>query len=146
MVVSARVYLAANEYLDASEFLFESDKKYLWVSAVNAALSIEIYLKSCIPSGCRGHCLLDLFDEIPESFSDKLISLYDGDIRETLKKYDVFLSARYMYEDGSDNHIDSKILDFAHWLKDSIYELSCSSRHSPDLVLLEEVKKLQSKN
>ncbi len=128
------VWLAANKYQEASILCREEglDRP----AAINAALAIEIYLKSLssieykIPTGIDniyqsvaetewGHDLVKLFSKIDHS----ILNIMDAKSKEidhsielkvSLEKFkDVFAKARYSYEKDSITLIDMRIVDLA---------------------------------
>ena len=107
--------------------------------AVNAALAIELYLKSFLAlnvltekstnmgfSSEHGHVFTELLKKL-EASDEKLLFEELAQInpsiewKELFKKYDdTFIKVRYWYESGNGKPIDSDIVDFAENLGNAV--------------------------
>lgn len=140
-VPAPEVFSSGNQYQHAASVLSETDG-CLWVAAVNAALSIEIYLKSFLitdhqVSGYekhkkvkRGHDLVELYYQIsPEDKAALSAKLPQLNLESKLERYkDVFKDARYMFEPVDVPSIGSEIILLSKALKNAI-ELIISERY-----------------
>ncbi|TMO74258.1 hypothetical protein CWC17_08670 [Pseudoalteromonas sp. S3785] len=132
-VPNKRVFSSANQYQDAAVVLSKTDG-CLWVAAINAALSIEIYLKSFLVTQDKvdgyeghkkvkkGHDLLKLYSEIDDSdktvLKEKLINL---DIESELKRYkNLFTHARYTFEPVNVVSIGTDIINLSKAFRGAI--------------------------
>lgn len=129
----------ANSFRDAAILCRESGLPQ--PMAVNAALAIELYLKSFLalnvsPEGSnllgfsseRGHIFTDLL----ETFSVEDRELLLAQLRlidpaenwvEKLKRYnDTFVKIRYWYESGNNRCIDTEIVDLAKSIGAAVLE------------------------
>ncbi|VXC30350.1 conserved hypothetical protein [Pseudomonas sp. 8Z] len=129
------VWEEADEYEHVSRLCLE--QKLYWPSIVNAALAVEIYLKSFISKDCftpafggpvnhvfaekvNGHSLLDLYSKIHPSMIEKINLLNQSkfDIPKILEKYNfAFTRYRYSYEAESPVIADDTLSRFATHLK-----------------------------
>lgn len=144
-VPDLKVWETANEYQEAATICEKNLK--MWAAAINAALAIEIYLKSFLSKKIlvsilggimnqgfseaeKGHNLIDLYNKIDPSIqkiikkeSKKLDSKMD--FLKRLNKYkDVFKQARYRYEQNSKKMIDNGIVRLAEHCKKLVFEVA----------------------
>ncbi|EOK5802033.1 hypothetical protein ACM6U2_004310, partial [Vibrio vulnificus] len=127
------VFCSANQYQDAAVVLSKT-KGCLWVAAINAALSIEIYLKSFLviqdkvggyekhKKVKRGHDLLELYLKIDEAdkaaLKEKLPNL---DIESKLERYkNLFTSARYTFEPVDVESVGSDVIHLSQAFRGAI--------------------------
>lgn len=134
-IPNVKVWLLGKEYLEAAESLEEEIK--LWSAAILAALSIEIFLKSFLakedkygfPSTSRGHPLVDLFAKISAADQADVLSASNEfnplvDLNNSFQKFnDIFVSARYRYEEESIKSVGNDIVHFARHLCETIFLL-----------------------
>lgn len=131
----------ANEYQSAAALCYEN--KLYWPAAINAALAVEIYLKSFLSEEVlipvygglasqsfsakkRGHDLYDLYMKIEERTRKIIIEINaeEYDIPGTLKKHrDIFMSARYSYEEQSPQAINGSIISFSGHMRNLVFEV-----------------------
>lgn len=138
------IWRKANEYQEAAALL---DKHEMGcVAAINAALAIEIYLKSFLStevksswedgtiyqraSECEhGHDLIKLYEKIQKPYQTLLINefanLYpDTEFPDLLEKYkDVFFRARYRFEPNSRGNLDNGIVYLANEFKEVVLKV-----------------------
>ena len=122
--------ILCNQYADGN-----NKGEYGWAAAINAALALEIYLKSflskevltSVGSGVnmvtakteRGHNLVELYNKIPANIQDLIISCSlainpNIELLKSLEKFkDYFFNARYCYELESIKSVDSSVVDLA---------------------------------
>ncbi|MBL0543900.1 hypothetical protein JD507_01510 [Aeromonas jandaei] len=139
-----RIWEAANLYQDAASLCNEHGQG--WPAAINAALAMEIYLKSflsetikirvsndlyqCYQKTKRGHKLLDIYKLIPSDVRHHLCEQYnllkmDGCLIKDLNKYnDVFFNARYMYEKESIKVVDNNIVYVSALLREAVFNVA----------------------
>lgn len=136
------VWETGNQYQDAAALCH---KYHLgWPAAINAALSIEIYLKSFlahqvfISDGIstqgfsdtdRGHDLHELYQKISPDIRQLLEKKYKdstgSDLQEKITKYkDVYFHARYHHEPKSIQAINLEIIDFSADMRDLVITAS----------------------
>ena len=100
----------------------EEDKKYIVPAIVNVAFSCELFLKSMLKDGTKGHLLSELFKEIPDSLrefiKDRMIingglkaeAVFDKRLENISN---AFAEWRYFYEDSHDGMtLDYEFLNF----------------------------------
>ena len=143
-IPDTRVWRAANEYQEVAELCNQHGK--IWGGAINAALAIEIYLKSFLSEEVkvsigdglyqgfkktqRGHDLFSLYEKIPEHLQVLLCEQYElirnnSNLPDLLKKNkDVFFQARYMYEQDSLGSVGNDIIFLAKELRDTVFKVA----------------------
>jgi predicted transcriptional regulator len=141
-----RVWRTANEYQEVASLC--NDHRKIWVGAVNAALAIEIYLKSFLSEEVlipidggisqsfketeRGHDLLTLYEKIPTDLQNELCRQYalinsNSPLPKLLDKHkDTFLHARYVYEknDKLKKSIGNDIIFLAEELREVVLHVA----------------------
>ena len=145
IIPNLRIARSGFDYQKAAEVL--EDSGLLWPAAINAALAIEMYLKSFLAkdtwkdyhSGGKyktyeasehGHILTKLFNKIPKIHRDELLNQVstispETDLNALLEKYkDVFFNARYSHEENALRIVDSGIIRLAQVLKQAIKNLT----------------------
>lgn len=136
------VWETGNQYQDAAALCH---KHHLgWPAAINAALSIEIYLKSflahqiLVSDGIskqgfsdtdRGHDLHELYQKISPDLRQLMESKYKdlagNDLHQNIYKYkDIFLHARYHHESKSIQVVNSEIVHFSADMRALVIEAS----------------------
>lgn len=132
-VPNKRVFSSANQYQDAAVVLSKTDG-CLWVAAINAALSIEIYLKSFLliqdkvdgyegyKKVKKGHDLLKLYLEIdPDDKAALKEKLPNLDIESQLERYkNLFTHARYTFEPVNVDSVGTDIIHLSKAFRDAI--------------------------
>ena len=107
--------------------------------AVNAALAIELYLKSFLAinivdtkggyvdfSSERGHQFISLFNRIDERYKSLLVQKMtelndEEEFTRELQRYEgAFIEVRYWYDSNSNHVIDPKIVDLAIKLGEAV--------------------------
>ena len=128
----------ASLYLGVSQRLFETKNgDDGWVGALNAALAIEIFIKShlaytkkIVP---KKHGLLKLFYGLNGRDQNRIIEEYkaksentqlSGNLKKDLRKFNtLFVKARYIYDPNSTNSTGNDVLLCAEILSDIIYSI-----------------------
>ncbi|MEZ8302746.1 hypothetical protein AB6C40_24975 [Vibrio splendidus] len=128
----------ATMYFGVSERLFATGNgDDGWVGALNAALSIEIFIKSqleytgkCVP---KKHGLLSLFKRLNGKDQIRLVDEYreasegtqlSGDLIDDLKKFNhLFVKARYVYDPNAIGSTGNDVFLCAKILRDVIYSM-----------------------
>ncbi|BDF94056.1 hypothetical protein [Pseudoalteromonas sp. KAN5] len=127
------VFSSGNQYQKAASVL-STIEGCLWVAAINAALSIEIYLKSFLVTDhqvdgykmhkkvIRGHNLAELYSLIDQVDKDALKErLPHIDLESKLELYkDIFTNARYMFEPVNVPSIGSGVVSLSKELQFAI--------------------------
>ena len=127
------VFFSGNQYQDAASVL-SATKSCGWVAAINAALSIEIYMKSFLVTKHqvngykmhkkvrRGHNLADLYSLIKQADKDALKDkLPHIDLEAKLELYkDLFTKARYTFEPTNVPAIGSGVVSLSKELRVAI--------------------------
>lgn len=120
----------ANNYYRAASHLWSIDSS---IALVNAAISIEILLKSynsvitdnegkinekyrfndkCLTKSQNKHNLIDLFNALPPEIKEVFNESY---IKEILSKYQMtFVSERYVYERNTRGGGSASLIELAH--------------------------------
>lgn len=131
-VPNVRVWAQGQEYVEAVEILF--DYVRIQPAAVLSALAIEIFVKSFLATRLasghaitrRSHEVVELFELIPPNLQAEFLAASHTidptvNITEELTKYaDVFLVARYWYEQTASFSVGSDIVYFARHMCDSV--------------------------
>lgn len=139
-----RVWKTANEYQEVASLCNEHRKG--WGGAINAALAIEIYLKSFLSEevrvaiyhqACinfrkteRGHDLLSLFKKIPCHLQNILCEQYklikpNLSLEDLLEKHkDVFFYGRYFHEKDAMSSVGNDIIFLAEDLREAVKKVS----------------------
>ena len=135
------VYQAAKKYHSAALMLREEN---FYVAVINAALAIEIYLKSFLitnhsvngykmhKSTQKGHDLRKLYNKI--SLTDKRVLIKtlkevnpDVDLESEISRYsNIFIDARYMFEPNTVDTINSNVIRLSGALDKAIMIISKS--------------------
>jgi hypothetical protein len=127
------VFSSGNQYQKAASVLSNTEGCF-WVAAINAALSIEIYLKSFLvidhqvngykmhKKVRRGHNLAELYSLIDQVDKDALKErLPHLDLESKLELYkDIFTNARYTFEPTDVPTIGSGIISLSKELQVAI--------------------------
>lgn len=132
------IWDTASEYQGAAEICLKNNLQ--WAAAINAALSIEIYLKSFLtkyvsgsannsawaidyPESERGHDLVKLYNNISQNHKELIFQksiIIDPSIEfETLlfEYKDYFFYGRYFYEYGAMKKLNSDVVMFSSHVK-----------------------------
>jgi hypothetical protein len=140
-----RIWDNGNDYQAAADLL--NDNGLGWAAAINAALAIEIYLKSFLAkevrsswdegviyqsaSECeRGHDFVKLFDKIEQPLQQLLLDEFNNihpevDLVKQLDKYkDYFFRARYRFEPDSRGNIDTGVVFLANKFRNVIFKVA----------------------
>ena len=139
-----RVWRTANEYQEVAALCNKHRK--IWGGAINAALAIEIYLKSFLSeevrvsigehayigfkSTERGHDLFTLYQKIPSNLQDLLCEQYklikpNLAFPDLLKKHkDVFFHARYFHEKDALSSVGNDIIFLAEDLREVVIKVA----------------------
>jgi hypothetical protein len=141
-----RIWSNGNDYQAAADLL-NNHRDLGWAAAINAALAIEIYLKSFLAkevrsswddgviyqsaSECeRGHDFVQLFNKIDPTLKHLLLqefkNLYpEVELASQLEKYkDYFFRARYRFEPDSRGNIDNGVVFLANKFKEVIFKVA----------------------
>lgn len=140
-----RVWQMANEYQEAASLC---DQNHVgWPAAINAALAIEIYLKSFLSKEVRvqindlgvsqsfkkterGHDLFDLFKRIEPDLQFHLTEQYalidsKNILPDLLKKHkDIFFNARYAYEKDAIKMVGNDVVHLAEAMKETVLNVA----------------------
>lgn len=145
LLPDVKVWSTGNDYQEAATLCLNHN--LAWVAAINAALSIEIYLKSFLSKPVlisvfggianqgfskteRGHDLYELYQKIePElqalMVQESKILKNKYDLPVMIEKYkDVFFYARYHHEPESIQMVDSTIIYFAEHMKELVLRVA----------------------
>lgn len=140
-----RIWTNGNCFQEAAKLL--NEHKNDWAAVINAALAIEIYLKSFLSTEVKssleknkiyqkaskskhGHDLVELYRAIQEPYKSLLknefANLYpDTNLSTSLEKYkDIFVQARYRFEANSRGNIDNGIVYLANEFKEVVFSVS----------------------
>jgi len=139
-----RLWHAGNEYQEVAVLCNEHGKG--WGGAINAALAIEIYIKSFLSEevlisigdgfsqsfkkSVNGHDLFVLYEKIPLNLQELMCEQYllinsTRSFPDLLKKYkDVFFKGRYMYEKNAIKSVGNDIIFFAKEVKDLVFNVA----------------------
>ncbi len=145
---SYRVYSEAHDYLDAFRAIIakagNGSTDLYWPAAMVAGLACELYLKSFLVEadpdhpGClkrlNGHNLRKLYDAIPSDLRSRLNALsqeiepaYPLEARID-QCSNLFFDARYSYETGSINVLQSQMFTLAPHLEAVLRKMTATSR------------------
>ncbi len=141
-IPNVSVATTADSYQEAAELIHSnsmSNGRLGRAACINAALSIEIYLKSFLaevvltPTGTgmnlvtqktkKGHDLVQLYQQIPQEIRNRILSAShtlneEIDFEKSLDKYkDYFFLARYSYEMESQRLLNTEIVFFASHMR-----------------------------
>lgn len=139
-IPNVQVWLLGREYLEAAELLV--DELRLWPAAILASLALEIFLKSFLAEKDRrgysstdhGHLLKTLFQSIPDNERKNILACsvqIDSsiDLVASLDRFnDVFIAARYRYEEKAQKSVGTDIVYFARHVCDTVFLLAKSGR------------------
>jgi hypothetical protein len=139
-----RLWKAGNEYQEIASLCNDHGKG--WGGAINAALAIEIYIKSFLSQevlisigdgvsqsfkkSVNGHDLFFLYEKIPLNLQRVMCEQYllinsNGSFPDLLKKYkDVFFKGRYMYEENSIKSVGNDIIYFAEEVREMVLNVA----------------------
>jgi hypothetical protein len=139
-----RVCRTADEYQEIALLCHEHKKA--WGGSINAALAIEIYLKSFLSEEVKtligddiyqgskktktGHNLFELYNKIDSNLQSLLCEQYNlinsnSDLPDLLKQYkDVFLKSRYIHEINAIYGGGSDIIFLAKDLRDVVINVA----------------------
>jgi hypothetical protein len=147
-----KVWNVANDYQISASLLNEKSLEkgsapgYGWVAGINAAIALEIYLKSFLsqekltPVGVGGiyqqnsdvtfgHSLPKLYQKIDPSFKSELKSSFaklypKRDLEISLDRYkEDFVDGRYRFEVGSRARYDNDIVYFAEQMRWVVWDV-----------------------
>ena len=147
-----KVWNVANDYQISSTLLNEKSLEkgsapgYGWVAGINAAIALEIYLKSFLsqekltPVGVDGiyqqnsdvtfgHNLPKLYQKIDPSFKSELTASFaklypKRDLKMSLDRYkEDFVDGRYRFEGGSRGRYDNDIVYFAEEMRLVVWDI-----------------------
>lgn len=136
------VWHVANEYQSAAVLCHQNN--FYWAAAINAALAVEIYLKSFISKEVlipvygglanlsfaeekRGHDLYSLYNQIDEKIRNIILEVNADayDLSEILKIHkDTFMRSRYSYEENSPQAINGSIVPFSGHMRSLVIEVA----------------------
>lgn len=148
-----KVWKVANDYQISASLLNDkslekgSDPGYGWVAGINAAIALEIYLKSFLskerqtPVGVGGiyqlssevtfgHNLPKLFQKTDSTFQTELKASYaklypSRELEKSLERYkEDFIDGRYMFESGSRGRYDNDIVYFAEEMRSVVWDVA----------------------
>ncbi|MGM8062479.1 hypothetical protein [Vogesella indigofera] len=149
LIPDCEITLQARDYLKAAHVCFDGD--LAWVSGVNAAFSIELFLKAYLVRENRklfqkkffrgrstdydnGHGLTGLLSRIPEDVRLKILELAKEksiDVSLLLSKCDgVFENARYAFERDNSHKImmrNSDLLILAEFFSGIAEKMECQN-------------------
>jgi hypothetical protein len=139
-----RVLRTANEYQEVASLCNQHRK--IWGGAINAALAIEIYLKSFLSEEVRisigdqayigfkkterGHDLLALYKKITPNLQTLLCEQYElinpkSALPDLLQKHkDVFFHARYAHEEDAIKSVGNDIIFLAEDLRKAVIKVA----------------------
>ncbi|MGL4579964.1 MAG: HEPN domain-containing protein [Shewanella xiamenensis] len=140
-IKTRRMRQTASMYLGVSQRLFDTKNgDDGWVGALNAALAIEVFIKSHLAytdkTVPKKHGLIALFSRLKRGDQNHLIKEYkaksegtqlSGNLKKDLNKFNnLFVDARYIYDEGSIKSTGNDVLICANILSAIIYSMQGS--------------------
>lgn len=145
-----KVWNIANDYQISASLLNkksleeDSDAGYGWVAGINAAIALEIYLKSFLSNEklskvgtgeiyrqsskvTFGHKLPDLYEKIDSNLQSELVAAFsnlfpDRNLFHCIEKYkEDFIDGRYRFEEGARWCYDNDIVYFAEEMRAAVW-------------------------